>query len=79
MFVVDTCVQNSDDTIFHVVASVSARRINTGRHRLSGFYNVERNHHVLHFNNDHAWKMVNVHQGADRDFIHDTESMEFMT
>ena len=73
MFVVHTGVKHSDDHALAVVSTtVGTRRIDIGRHSTGGFarHAVEGDHDILHFNDDHALKSIDVHEGANGNFVH---------
>ena len=72
MFVVYAGVKHSDNNAFTDVISLIGRFcVDLGRSRTSGFSCdiIHGNHDVLHLDNDHPIRCVNVHQGADGDFV----------
>ena len=72
VFIVNAGIEHSNDHAFPVIASgISARGIDIGRHRADSLARntVEGHHEVLHLDDNHAIKMVNVEQSAHRNLV----------
>ena len=74
MFVVYASIQDGYNNTFTVEALlICCVGIGVRRHGLGGLRcnSVEGNHHVLHFNHDNSFEMINVHERTHWDFIQD--------